>query len=104
MTAKKSGSMSLNYSGAGARAFDNNDRAAYCILSKRLLVESSTVRQNIHEREDGYRDVQDYADLLQPGVLLFLTWLESCATRSGSNQLIALSGRCYRVVSPIPLL
>src|SRR4029077_17261278 len=36
---------------------------------------------------------QDYADLRQRGVLLFLTWPESFATRSGANRLMTLSGR-----------
>ena len=34
---------------------------------------SGAARQSIHEREDAYPVVQDYADLLRRGVLLFLT-------------------------------
>ena len=49
--------------------------------------DSEAVRQSIHAREDGYRDAQDSADLRQQEVLLFLTWQELFANRSGSNRL-----------------
>ena len=39
-------------------------------------VDSEAVRQNTHAQEDAYPDVQDYADLPQRGVLLFLVWKE----------------------------
>ncbi len=39
-------------------------------------VDSEAVRQSIHEREDAYPDAQDYADLRQRAVLLFLIWQE----------------------------
>jgi hypothetical protein len=58
---------------AAAQAFDNSKRAAYFIPSTRPFADSETVRQSIHEQEDGYRDTQDYADLPERGVLLFLT-------------------------------
>jgi len=60
-----------------------------CIFKPRF-VDSEAVRQSIHEREDAYRDAQDYADLPQRGVLPFLTLQESFATRLGSNQLMTL--------------
>ena len=63
--------------------FDNDDRVVYCIPSKPQFVESEAVRQNIHEREDAYPNVQDYADLRGPGALLFLAWQGSFATRLG---------------------
>src|SRR5262249_49879466 len=48
---------------------------------------------NTHEPGDVYPIVQDCADPLGRGVLLFLTSQESFATRSGANQLMTLSGR-----------
>src|SRR5271165_4862884 len=87
------------YLAAGAQAFDNNHRAAYCIPSKRPLVGSEAVRQSVHEREDAYPDAQDYADLPQRGVSLFLIWQGSFATQLGSNQLMTLSGPGWQVVS-----
>src|SRR6266436_5945235 len=79
-----------NYLAARARAFDNIHRAAYCIPSMHSSVDSEAVRQSIHEREDEHRDTQDYADLHQREVALFLVWQEWCATRSVSNQLMTL--------------
>ena len=38
------------------QAFGNNHIAAYYIPSKPRFVDSGAVRQNIHEREDGYPD------------------------------------------------
>ena len=90
MTAKKSGSISPNCPASGVLDFDNNCRADCYIPSKRLFVESAAVRQGIHELEDAHRDAQDCWDLLQRGVLPFLTWQESFATRSGSDSLAAL--------------
>jgi hypothetical protein len=66
---------------AEAEAFDSNERVGYYILSKRPFVDSEAVRQSIHEREGAYPVAQDYADLLGRGVLLFLTWQETFATR-----------------------
>ena len=63
------------------QAFDNSERAAYYIPSTHPLVDSEAARQSIHEREDAYPVAQGYADLLPRGVLLFLIWLESFATR-----------------------
>jgi hypothetical protein len=37
--------------------FDNSKRAAYYIPSTHPFVDSGAVRQSIHEREDGYRDI-----------------------------------------------
>ena len=71
-----------------AQALDHSERAAYYIPSMHPFVDSEAVRQSIHEREDVYPVAQDYADLLPRGVLLFVIWKESCATRSGANQLI----------------
>src|SRR5262249_34890435 len=70
-----------NCSAAAAHAFGNSYKAAYYIPSTHPFVYSEAVRQSIHEQEDGYRDIQDYVDLLPRGVSLFLTWLESFATR-----------------------
>jgi len=44
-------------------------------------------------QEDAYPIVQDYPDLLGRGVLPFLTWQESLATRQGANQLVSDSVR-----------
>src|SRR5260370_28078723 len=65
-----------NYLAARARAFDNIHRAAYCIPSMHSSVDSEAVRQSIHEREDGYPDPQDFADLRQRVVSLSLIWKE----------------------------
>jgi hypothetical protein len=73
-----------------AQAFDNNERAAYYIPATHPFAGSAAVRRSIRERADGYRDTQDYADLRQRGVLLFLTWQESFATRWGADQLMTL--------------
>jgi hypothetical protein len=40
-------------------AFDNDYRVDDGIPSKHPFVDSAAVRQNIHEREDAYRDVED---------------------------------------------
>ena len=71
-----------------AQAFDSDERAAYYIPSKRPIVDSGAVRQSVHEREDGYLIVQGRTDLLGREDLPFLTWQESFATRSGSDQLM----------------
>src|SRR5262245_2950577 len=63
-----------NCSAAAAHAFGNSYKAAYYIPFTHPFVYSEAVRQSIHEQEDGYRDIQDYVDLLPRGVSLFLTW------------------------------
>jgi hypothetical protein len=70
--------------------FDSSQKADYYIPSKRPFVGFGAVRQSIPEREDAYRDVQDYPDLPQRGVLLFLTWQELPAIAQSSNQLMTL--------------
>ena len=70
------------------QAFDNDDRAAYYIPSTHPFVDSEAVRQRIHEREDEYRDTQDYEDPLPQEVLLILIEQKPFAIRSGSNQLV----------------
>ena len=61
------------YLAAGAQAFDNNDKAFYCIPAKPRFVDFGAVRQRIHEPGDAYPDARDYVDLLQQAALLFLT-------------------------------
>jgi hypothetical protein len=73
-----------------AHVFDSSQKADYYIPSKRPFVGFGAVRQSIPEREDAYRDVQDYPDLPQRGVLLFLTWQELPAIAQSSNQLMTL--------------
>src|SRR6478736_184346 len=76
-----------NYLAAVAQTFDNDHRDACGIPSKPRFVDSEAVRQSIHALADVYPDTQYYADLPRPGVLLFLIWQESFATRPGLNQL-----------------
>jgi hypothetical protein len=99
MTAKKSGSISLKLLGSWGQLFDNIHRAACCLPSKPRFADSAAVPQSIHEPEDGYPDPQDDADLPQQGALLFLVGRELLPTRSGSNQLMALSDHELPVVS-----
>jgi hypothetical protein len=74
----------------GAQGLDSSERAVCYILSRPRFVDSGAVRQSIHEREGAYPVAQDYAELLEQGVLLFLTWQESFATPEGVNQLMIL--------------
>src|SRR6266700_2144172 len=76
-----------SYPAVAVQPLDNNHRAADCTPSKPRFVGSAAVHQNIHEREDAYPNTQDCEDLRERGVSLFLTWQESFATQSDSNQL-----------------
>jgi hypothetical protein len=74
MTAKKVVPSPEKSPAAGEQALDNGYSAAYCIPSKHRFVDFEAVRQSIREREDAYLGTQDYADLRERGVSLFLTW------------------------------
>src|ERR1700719_1075795 len=86
----------------GEQSADNDCRAACCILSKHPFVDFEAVRQSIHEPEDAYPDFQDCADLPQRVILLFSTWQESFATRSGSTRFMTRSGPGSPAVSEEP--
>ena len=50
------------------QARDNNRRAAGCIPAKLPFADAEAGLQIIREREDGYPDIRDGADLSRPGV------------------------------------
>ena len=72
------------------QAFDNDRKVAYCTPAKPRFVGFEAAHQSIHEPKDAYPDNRDFADLPQPGVLLFLIWQESFATRLGLNPPMTL--------------
>ena len=82
----------LSYLEAGAQTLDDRCKVACCIPSRPRFVGSRSCSPKYSRREDAYQDTQDYTDLRPRGVLLFLTWLESCAMQPGANRLMILSG------------